>query len=135
MERRFLHIANGTSTADTIQKAGIPGETSIWADPLHEGPVPGSLTDEQLLEVRARHLASPDSGLDPADTTAELRRWRRVIDARSSYDELVLWYEHDVFDQLNLIQLLNWIGPSRGRRPAPIAWRSAASTAGSVACT
>ena len=26
-----------------------------------------------------------------------------------AYDELVLWFEHDVFDQLNLIQLLTWI--------------------------
>ena len=25
------------------------------------------------------------------------------------YDELVLWFEHDLFDQLNLIQLLTWI--------------------------
>src|SRR5205823_7476541 len=24
-------------------------------------------------------------------------------------DELILWYEHDLFDQLNLIQLLTWI--------------------------
>ena len=26
-----------------------------------------------------------------------------------SYDELILWFEHDLFDQLNLIQLLTWI--------------------------
>ena len=105
---RFLHVANGTSTTDTIHEAGIPGSTSIWADPLHEGPVPGLLSDEQLLDVRARHLAS--AGIDAADTIAELRRWRQAIDDRASYDELVLWFEHDLFDQLNLIQLLGRIG-------------------------
>ena len=26
------------------------------------------------------------------------------------YDELILWFEYDLFDQLNLIQLLTWIG-------------------------
>jgi hypothetical protein len=113
MERRFLHVGNGTSTTDTIQKAGIPGETSIWADPLHEGPVPGHLTDEQLLDVRARNLASPGSGIDLADTSAELRRWRKVIDDRAAHDELVLWYEHDLFDQLNLIQLLSRLAQAR----------------------
>ena len=108
---RFLHVANGTSTTGTIHLAGIPGSTSIWADPLHEGPVPGHLTDEELLDVRARHLAGDGSaGIDAADTIAELRRWRQVIDDHPSYDELVLWYEHDLFDQLNLIQLLNRIG-------------------------
>ncbi len=105
---RLLHVANGTSTTDTIHDAGIPGSTSIWADPLHEGPVPGLLTDEQLLDVRARHLAG--GGIDAADAIDALRRWREAIDDRASYDELVLWYEHDLFDQLNLIQLLSRIG-------------------------
>ena len=50
---RFLHVANGSSTTRTIAEAGIPGLLSIWADPLHDGPVPGGLTDEALLEVRA----------------------------------------------------------------------------------
>ena len=54
----FLHVANGTSTTMTIEAARIPGAVSIWADPLHDGPVPGNLTDEELLEVRARHLAA-----------------------------------------------------------------------------
>ena len=56
---RFLHVANGSSTTRTIAEAGIPGLLSIWADPLHDGPVPGDLTDEALLEVRARFLGAP----------------------------------------------------------------------------
>ena len=109
--QRLLHVANGTSTTGTIHQTGIPGSTSIWADPLHDGPVPGQLTDEELLDVRARYLASgADSDGDPAETIAELRRWREVIDDHESYDELVLWYEHDLFDQLNLVQLLTRIG-------------------------
>ena len=90
---RYLHVANGTSATQTIEAAGVPGRTSIWADPLHEGPVPGQVTDEELLDVRARHLAGDgDAGIDPAETIAELRRWRQVVDDHSSYDELVLWY-------------------------------------------
>jgi len=59
--------------------------------------------------VRARFLAPPDaSAIDPMN---DLRRWRQVIEDRGSYDELVLWFEHDLFDQLNLIQILSWIRP------------------------
>ena len=106
--RRFLHVANGHCTTRLIHQAGIPGPKSIWADPLHEGPVPGGLSDEDLLEIRARYLApTPDS---VAATIAELKNWRAAIDHHESYDELVLWYEHDLFDQLNLIQVLNLIG-------------------------
>jgi hypothetical protein len=109
----LLHVANGTSTTETISAAAIPGMRSIWADVLYEGPVPGGLSDGELLDVRARFLAGPDPGdVDPVN---DLRRWRQAIEAHESYDELVLWFEHDLFDQLNLIQLLSWI---RTRVPA-----------------
>ena len=105
----FLHVANGTSTTMTIEAAGMPGAVSIWADPLHDGPVPGNLTDDGLVEVRARHLADPDDPASLSGTIEGLHAWRRVIAAHDAYRELVLWYEHDLFDQLNLIQLLAWI--------------------------
>jgi hypothetical protein len=114
---RFLHVANGTSTSRTIEAAGIAGACSIWADPLYEGPVPSGLSDTELLDVRMRYLAQPgnlaeaawagsDPSLDPAN---DLRAWRAAIERHESYDELILWFEHDLFDQLNLIQLLTWI--------------------------
>lgn len=114
---RFLHVANGTATTRTIEAAGIPGACSIWADPLHEGPVPGELHDTELLDVRMRYLAglanrtsTAWAGSDPAlDPANDLRQWRATIERHESYDELILWFEHDLFDQLNLIQLLTWI--------------------------
>ena len=119
---RFLHVANGTSTTATIHAAGLPGRSSIWADVLHDGPVPGGLSDDALLEVRSRHLAG-SAGVSPDNTTTELTRWRAAIAAGDPFDELVLWYEHDLFDQLNLIQLLSWLaalpGGARARRSSP----------------
>ena len=105
----FLHVANGTSTTMTIEAARVPGAVSIWADPLHDGPVPGNLSDDELLDVRARFIADPHDAASLSETTAGLREWRRVIAAHDAYRELVLWYEHDLFDQLNLVQLLAWI--------------------------
>ena len=112
----FLHVANGTSTTMTIEAARIPGAVSIWADPLHDGPVPGGLSDDELLDVRARHLSGDDSSLE--ETVDGLKAWRSVI-AHGTYRELVLWYEHDLFDQLNLLQLLTWIR-DHGPRKKPV---------------
>jgi hypothetical protein len=53
-ETRFHHVANGTATTMTIEAGGIPGSWSIWADSLYEGPVPGGLSDTELLDVRMR---------------------------------------------------------------------------------
>jgi len=107
---RYLHVANGTSVTMTLEAARVPGTYSIWADPLYEGPVPAGLTDTELLNVRQEFLAPATDGdevwLNPKN---DMRRWREVIARHESYDELVLWFEHDLFDQLNLIQLLTWI--------------------------
>jgi len=110
---RFLHVANGTATTSTITAASIPGALSIWADPLYEGPVPGGLNDEELMAVRVRYLTGPDDG--PVDPVNDMRAWRSVIADHDTYEELLLWYEHDLFDQLNLLQLLPFV---RDRVPA-----------------
>jgi hypothetical protein len=114
-QTRFLHVANGTCTTRIIESAGIPGTLSIWADPLYEGPVPGGLTDAELLDVRTRHLAGSTDEALIIDPINDMRRWRTVIERHESYDELILWFEHDLFDQLSLIQLVAWI---RERLPA-----------------
>ena len=104
---RLLHVANGTCTTRLIEAAGLSGTTSLWADPLYGGPVPSGLSDDELVEVRTRYLTGGDA--TPVDPVNDLRRWRAAVAAHDAYDELVLWFEHDLFDQLNLLQLLPWI--------------------------
>jgi hypothetical protein len=79
----------------TIEAAGIPGACSIWADSLDDGPVPAGLSDRELVEVRMRHLTANGHGSPHYD--ADLREWRDALQRHEAYDELMLWYEHDVF--------------------------------------
>jgi hypothetical protein len=102
---RYLHVASGHATTGTIETAGIPGTLSVWAEVLHEGPVPEGVSDDELRAIRARHVAGPGGVAE--DVLSELREWERTLDTFPDYDELVLWYEHDLFDQLNLIQVLD----------------------------
>ena len=114
-----LHVANGHCTTRLIEAAGLPGRTSIWADALHDGPVP-DVSDEELIRIRAAFIAD---GLDVSaeEVEADLKQWRDVVDDDDGYDELVLWFEHDVFDQLNLIQLLTRVGRDRPiRKPVSL---------------
>jgi hypothetical protein len=122
----ILHVANGSSTTALIEAAGVAGKTSLWADVLYEGPVPAGLTDAELIDVRTRHL---DGSAPQGDPVNDLRRWRAAIANPSSYDELVLWFEHDLFDQLNLIQLLGWMR-ERGFTSKPVSLVSIGSFPG-----
>jgi hypothetical protein len=113
----LLHVANGSSTTSLIERAGIPGETSIWADPLHEGPVPAGAGEGELRSMRARHIARMVGDVRWEDIHADLLAWEGVIARSAASEELVLWFEHDLFDQLNLIQLLDRIGTAPTTAP------------------
>jgi hypothetical protein len=108
---RLLHVANGHCTTRLIEAAALPGRVSIWADPLHDGPIPRGLSDEEWVRVRARFHTPDNQSPDAAE--ADFRQWRAVIDEHPGYDELVLWFEHDLFDQLALLQILSRVGRER----------------------
>jgi hypothetical protein len=109
-ERRMLHVTNGDVAAGTIRLSGVAGErgeVAVTADLLHEGPAPGGLPPERWRKVRARYLA--ESGYDDYDSClARLTRWDHTLEDYPSYDEVVLWFEHDLFDQLLLIRALDF---------------------------
>ena len=101
----MLHVTNGDSTTATMEQAGLAGDFLPWRDVLHEGPVP-KLPPDELRRVRAEYLA----GLgfpDAATLEAQLRdRDERLAGAVADGEPVVLWFEHDLYDQLQLTQIL-----------------------------
>lgn len=99
----MLHITNGESVS--IPETGLPGEVVYWNDVLHDGPVPCGLSLQQLSRVRERFIAEffavPLSEVSFAHRDEALSHFR-------DHEEVILWFEHDLFDQLQLIQILDW---------------------------
>jgi len=104
----MLHIRCGDDILPKL--AGLPGDTMRWADPLCEGPVPGGLAPEAFRAHRAGWLADR-LGLDRATVAADLARQDANLDQAAGQDEVVLWFEHDLFDQIILIHLLHRLAP------------------------
>ena len=103
----MLQITNGLSVIHSFESGAIPGEYLTWADVLHDGPVPLTETLEQLSDIRARALAEVNSGSE-VRIRRNLARRDTTLRAHGSHDEVVLWFEHDLFDQLQLLQLLDF---------------------------
>jgi hypothetical protein len=102
-----LHVTNGDAAGERIGALVGPEPVLPWRDMLHEGPVPADLDDQTLAERRAAYLAARYR-LDPAATLERLRaRDRTLAQALESGTPLLLWFEHDLFDQLQLVQLLD----------------------------
>jgi hypothetical protein len=102
---RTLHVTNGDSVS--LRETGLGGQVLAWQDVLHEGPVPAGLTLDQIRPIRARFLAEL-SHRPESETLASLERRDRVLAGFRESDEVVLWFEHDLYDQLQLIQILDW---------------------------
>lgn len=101
-----LHITNGDGAADIIRASVITGEVLPWRDPMHHGPFPLGLDLDDLSAVRGRYLAGPD--LDASEIIGWFRQRDGTLRAAANYDRVVLWYEHDLLDQLQILQLLDW---------------------------
>ena len=105
---RLLHILNGDSVRRTLERSEVPGTFGVWADALHEGPVPAGLSPEQFRDVRSRFWAGQAWGMTYEMAMDMHRRWDESLASFSKYDEVVMWFEHDLFDQLLLIHHLDF---------------------------
>jgi hypothetical protein len=98
-----LHITNGDCAATTLRQF-LTDPVWVTADVLHEGPAPRVDLDT-WHQLRARFLAQSYHASE--DTRNDLARSDRAIAEADRYDEVVLWFEHDLFDQLLLIRTLD----------------------------
>jgi hypothetical protein len=103
----MLHITNGESAQTGLRAAAVPGPVLAWNDVLYDGPVPGDISFGQLRAIRARYIA--DCGWRSfEDAAREFADRDRTLESSLQHEEVVLWFEHDLYDQLQLLQLLDW---------------------------
>src|SRR4029450_1654901 len=114
---RFLHVLNGDSVRFTLERSDVPGALAVYAEILHEGPVPPDSGTRGWRETRSRYLSARDY-LPYADAMRTLEGWEAKLETFADYDEVVLWFEHDLFDQLLLVRHLGWFARRNLGRPA-----------------
>jgi redox-sensitive transcriptional activator SoxR len=102
----LLHVTNGESAGNTLRRTTLGGAVLPWQDALHEGPVP-ALARRELLRARAGFLADCGWGARPSVLAALERRDQQLIDALRDGLHVVLWFEHDLYDQLQLLDVLS----------------------------
>lgn len=103
----MLHVTNGESVIASFRQVRFPGKYLSWIDVLHDGPVPLTSTIQELSDIRARAIVDFGSG-NYEKVRAGFAERDRTLAAFHDQDEVVLWFEHDLFDQLQLLQILDW---------------------------
>jgi hypothetical protein len=109
----MIHIHNGDSTLLIAKRSGIPGEHTAFREAMIAGPV-ASKPDQ---ETRARFL-SEAYGVNLLKTRTELLEQERALTDAAKHDEIVLWFEHDLFCLVHFIYLLQRFS----RRNVNVVW-------------
>lgn len=105
---KSLIITNGDAAADLMKQARINGEVLCWRDILHEGPVPQTETLEDLSAIRVDYLAHGGWG-DPEEIAGSFAQRDAVMRSLHEFSDVTLWFEHDLYDQLQLLQILDFL--------------------------
>jgi len=100
-----LHVLNGDATA-AVFPSTLPGERAVWGDILMEGP---AATD---TETRAAWLA-PRLGVGIDDYARRWREGQSMLAHAKEHDEVVLWFEQDLFCATNLWFVLDRLEAAR----------------------
>ena len=90
-----LHVTNGDSTARSLVQTVLVERIVVWRDVLHEGPVP-DVGDGELRAARAQFLGASVRDFEERDAAL----------AAGRDGEYVLWFEADLYDQLQIAQIL-----------------------------
>lgn len=106
-EVRVLHIVNGDSIVDKLRSSGIEGEILAWRELYTKGPL---FLQPELPEhrvIRAAYMER-ELGIPQALWIETIETQEKRLAKLGEHDEVVLWFEHDLFDQTMLCYLLHW---------------------------
>jgi hypothetical protein len=103
--RPRLHVTNGDVAAGTLKQLLADDDVLPWRDPMVDGPFPTGLDPAATSRLRAAHLAGANLDYDQVLRDFTLRD--EHLAAASRYREITLWFEHDLLDQLQILQILD----------------------------
>jgi hypothetical protein len=98
----MIHIHNGDVALALAKRSNIPGEHLSFRESLVTGPVGET---EDWIEMRAQAL-SESHGVDLLRVRTSLIEQEQMLEGAGAHDEVVLWFEHDLYCLIHLIYLL-----------------------------
>ncbi|RKN85796.1 sigma-70 family RNA polymerase sigma factor [Paenibacillus ginsengarvi] len=102
----MLHIVNGDSVAEKLRGV-VTGDILVWREVYPDGPVFVDAAEPVNRSARARYLEQTIGVPSEQFIRMSEEQEAKLANFRE-YGEIVLWFEHDLFDQTMLCQLLHY---------------------------
>lgn len=104
--KKTLHITNGNSLTNYLHELDFEGDFLTWQEMLCEGPTEAGIDSKVFIKKRKQFLNDfYNIEINEQEFIEELQ----LLDNSNNYDEIILWFEYDLFCHINLIAVLSLI--------------------------
>lgn len=104
----MIHLLNGDALLGGFQQSGIQGAPVIWREGLASGPTRENVSSQRSFSVRSRFWSSFQALTDHKLPDYQ-EYFGSQIQKLSGASEVTLWFEHDLFCQINMLAAISHI--------------------------
>ncbi len=108
----LLHITNGDSFTARLQKLPLTGDIITWREMLCEGKTLCNVGSESFWKTRFEFLNKNYKVSKSWFVEKTLKEYRSLCNHKQQ-DQIVLWFEYDLFCQINMLAVISWLKTHR----------------------
>lgn len=108
MKPSILHITNGDSTTDYLRSLEFQGEFITWREMLCEGKTTFDVGSESFWKTRFDFFKSSYKVSKKTFIDLTVKEYRSLCQKKHQ-NEIVLWFDYDLFCQVNMIAVISWL--------------------------
>ncbi len=106
--KSLLHITNGDSFTERLKTLPLKGDIITWREMLCEGKTLSSVGSESFWKTRFEFLNKNYRVSKSWFVEKTLKEYRSLCNHKQQ-DKIVLWFEYDLFCQINMLAVLSWL--------------------------
>ncbi|MEM1259908.1 MAG: DUF1835 domain-containing protein [Bacteroidota bacterium] len=106
--KSLLHITNGDSFTERLENLPLKGDIITWREMLCEGKTLSNVGSESFWKTRFEFLNKNYRVSKSWFVEKTLKEYRSLCNHKQQ-DQIVLWFEYDLFCQINMLAVLSWL--------------------------
>ena len=108
----LLHITNGDNFTEKLKELNLSGDIITWREMLCEGKTETNVGSESFWKTRFEFLNKNYKVSKSIFIEKTLKEYRTLCNHKKQ-DHIVLWFEYDLFCQINLLAVISWLKTHR----------------------
>ncbi len=108
----LLHITNGDAFTERLSTLKLKGDVITWREMLCEGKTLTNVGSENFWKTRFEFLNKNYKVSKSWFIEKTLKEYRSLCNHKQQ-DHIVLWFEYDLFCQINMLAVLSWLKANR----------------------